>query len=298
VDKRYAKKLAKHINHLGELDPIIVIRLGEQWVCVDGHHRLQGYKIEKWSGTIKCEWFKGTAWEAADHSLHANRGIKLEISPTDRLENAWKRVVIGRDSKSRIIELCGVGDGTVAKMRRAKKAFTDGPQAKELQKELGSALDNATWWKTSLVWRGYDKKQIDEEGRAAGLAKILRSRLEDRLSKDPRVTARALIIYDPDLLHPLTKELLAMKETDDAETSSELAKIQMELERREAVSDDDLRQKQIALEQSRAVCDALISDIRTELQARGAIPKSELIWEKWRHEDAAKREQENATEQE
>jgi hypothetical protein len=32
---------------------------------------------------------------------------------------------------------------------------------------------------------------------------------------------------------------------------------------------------------------------------RGALPKSELIWEKWQLEDAtAKREQENATEEE
>ena len=297
VDKQYAKKLAKHIRHIGELDPIIVVRLGEQWVCVDGHHRLEGYKIQRWSEKIKCEWFKGTAWDAADLSLHANRGIKLEIPTTDRLENAWKRVVIRRDSKSRIIELCGVSDGTIGKMRRVMKAFTDGPEAKELQKELGCALKDATWFKVSLVWRGFDKKQIDENERAAGLAKTLRSRMDDRLSRDPKVTAKALMLYDPDLLHPLTKELLAIDGNEDADTSPELAKIQTELDRRETVSDDDLRKKQIVLEQNRARCDALITGIKTELQTRGAVPKSELTYQKWILEDAAKkREQENTTE--
>jgi hypothetical protein len=293
VDKWHAKKLAKHINHVGELDPIVVIRLGDQWVCVDGHHRLEGYKIEKWSGTIKCEWFKGTAWEAANHSLRANTAIKLEIPPTDRFENAWKRVLIGRDSKKEIKELCGVSDGMIAKMRRVQKAFTDGPEAKELRAKLGGPLNGTSWWKANLVWSGFDKKQIDRQGLAAGLAKTLRSRLEDRLSKDPKVTATALMIYDPDLFHPLTNEMLAIKENYGADTSSELAKLQMEIDRRETVSDDNLRKKRLVLEEMRAKCDALIGEIKTELQMRGALPKSELIWEKWQLEDAARREQEN-----
>jgi hypothetical protein len=281
VDKWYAKKLAKHINHVGELDPIIVIRLREQWVCVDGHHRLEGYKIQEWSGTIKCAWFKGTAWDAADLSLHANRGIRLEISPTDRFENAWKRVLIGRDSKSKIKELCGVSDGMIAKMRKAMK---------ELQNKLGNGLNNTTWFKASLLWKGLDKKQISEEERAAGLAKTLRSRMDDRLSREPKVTAKALMLYDLDLLHPLSKELLQLtttrSEDDDKDINAELDEILAQIERREDVSDEALREELIKHEEKHAKREAIIREIKRELQARGAVSKSDLMWEKWQLEDA------------
>src|SRR5882762_8008040 len=66
TDKQYVKKLAGEIETAGELDPILVIRLGEAWVCVDGHHRVRAYQRAEWEGTIKCEWFGGSVREAVD----------------------------------------------------------------------------------------------------------------------------------------------------------------------------------------------------------------------------------------
>jgi hypothetical protein len=209
VDTHHAKKLAKHIGYVGELDPIIVVRLGADWVCVDGHHRLDAYRRQKWNRAIKCEWFKGSVWEAVDTSLRTNSSVKLEIPLEDRYENAWKRVVLGRGSKREIVDLCHVGEGTVAKMRRAKAAFEEGPMAGKLLDELGCPLREASWSKVHRVYLNIaSTDDADHEAEAAAkLAKAMRARLEGRLSRNPRVTAHALALYDADLVEPLGEAL-------------------------------------------------------------------------------------------
>src|SRR5262245_13543196 len=44
VDPDWVKELARRIGIHGELDPVLVIRLGKEWVCVDGHHRIAAYR--------------------------------------------------------------------------------------------------------------------------------------------------------------------------------------------------------------------------------------------------------------
>src|SRR5262249_27736204 len=43
VDENNVHKLMRLIGTLGELDPIVVVKLGQRWVCVDGHHRVEAY---------------------------------------------------------------------------------------------------------------------------------------------------------------------------------------------------------------------------------------------------------------
>ena len=40
VDPDWVKELARRIGIHGELDAVLVIRLGKHWVCGDGHHRI------------------------------------------------------------------------------------------------------------------------------------------------------------------------------------------------------------------------------------------------------------------
>src|SRR5262249_37387739 len=59
VDPDHVKKLkrAAEITE-GDLDPMLVIKLGKEWVCVDGHHRLAAYGNDR--GDVPCVWFSGT----------------------------------------------------------------------------------------------------------------------------------------------------------------------------------------------------------------------------------------------
>ena len=46
------------------IDPPLVMMIGEQWVCFEGHDRIAAYRTLEPKQTIKCEWFDGTVHEA------------------------------------------------------------------------------------------------------------------------------------------------------------------------------------------------------------------------------------------
>ena len=79
----------------GELRPIVVVRLDNRWVCLDGHHRLTAYVELKWEGTIKANWFAGTVREAVAESRSLNQEDKLEMSLQDNRAAAWQQTVLG-----------------------------------------------------------------------------------------------------------------------------------------------------------------------------------------------------------
>jgi hypothetical protein len=203
VSTPHVKKLAKHMGYKQsqQLDPIVVINLGA-WVCVDGHHRIAAYESRKHKGTINCEWFRGTVRQAIDASVSLNNKVRLEIPLEDRQENAWKRTLLGWGSKSAVGALCGVSEGTVSLMRRVKARYDGGDGAdiaKKFARELGQPLEITSWSKARLTWLGLGGREVDEHAEAGRLARSMRSRMEDRLSRDAMTTARALAIYDPDL---------------------------------------------------------------------------------------------------
>jgi hypothetical protein len=165
--------------------------------------------------------------------MRANSKIKLNMQQEDKFENAWKRVVLGHGSKSEVSKTCGVGETTIAGMRRAVRAFTEGPEAESLLHQLGGRLEGESWWKVRAVWLGWDQKEMGGEerlkARAAALAKGLTSRMEDRLSRYPVVTAMALKLYDADLVEPLIDALI-----DQRKKTKEEQKRQQEVEDRGA----------------------------------------------------------------
>ena len=222
LDMNYVRnKVGREIHIKGELDPVLVIKLGNAWVCVDGHHRLEAYKVNKWKQPITCEWFPGSVRDAVDESIRRNLVVKLEVTQTDRLEEAWRRVVLKWGSKAEIRKLCVVSDGILGKMRRAFAMFTgtDGV-AKKLRQSLGKPLEKARWREVHATYLGIETKEFDEHEAAAKLARSIRSRLHDRLSRKPEVTALALAIYDPTLpekLRPHFEALGEAPQTDDTD---------------------------------------------------------------------------------
>jgi hypothetical protein len=271
TDKQYVKKLAGEIETAGELDPILVIRLGEAWVCVDGHHRVRAYQRAEWEGTIKCEWFGGSVREAVDEGMRRNRTVKLEVHRADRQEQAWKRVLLGWGSKSEIVRLCGVSDGIVALMRRVKALANDHTEDGEaFQRRLGAPITEKSWSLARLAYEGAEQKKIGIEERAGRLARNIRSRLEDRLSEDPEVTARALAIYDPELPGPLTMVLLATRANgSDKDVSNPAA---AELERRRQLLTTDLERQRTWLAEG-------LKQVEEELARRESVSDSDLVWD-------------------
>jgi hypothetical protein len=226
LDKQFVKKLEREVRIRGELEPLLVIKLGSHWVIVDGHHRLEAYKNLKWLEPLICVWFAGSVQEAVDESVRRNSVIKLPMDQPDKFEQAWKRTVLSWpwgggsswSSKSQVVTLCGVADGTVAKMRRiVSRYYENSAASKLLHERLGRPIAEVGWGRAHAAWLNLEDKDVDEQAKAAKLARAIRSRLEDQLSRDPEVTAKALAIYDPDLPGPLQHCLLAEIAEQEAE---------------------------------------------------------------------------------
>jgi hypothetical protein len=226
TDKAYVGKLQRRIDTVGELDPLLVIKVkhkeeelenpysddGEThtterlvWVCIEGHHRLQAYHKNKYKEPIKCEWFDGTVREAMDESLRRNIALKLPVPLADRQEEAWRRVLMEDYSKKHIKQTCGVAEGTVSLMRRVKARYEDRSRRANADKEFRATIQASgglaacAWWAVHLAHRSATTEQRTLEQKAQSFAKVLRTKLTDRLSKDAWVTARAIEIRDPDL---------------------------------------------------------------------------------------------------
>jgi hypothetical protein len=283
VDTGHVKKLRKKIGYKGELDPILVIKLGEQWVCVDGHHRLAAYEQEGRDKPIKCEWFKGTVREAYDASMGRNDVAKLEVPKEDRYENAWKRVLLGFGSKKEIVKLCSVGEGTVALMRRVKARYDGNHGAglmKKFRTELGDPLEETHWSKAHLIFLNVEEKEVDKHAEAVKLAKRLRSSVDDRLSFDPAITAKAVEIYDHDLVKPLLRQLQFIVEpwtkATGIYTPGDVAAAKLDLKHREKLTDADLREALVKISDQHEDLEKQADLIEAELQRREVVTTYEL----------------------
>lgn len=274
----HVKKLTRAISIQGELDPILVIKLGKKWVCVDGHHRLAAYKAEKWTKRIKCEWFGGSVRGAVDESVIRNAKDRLNVPHADRLEAAWKRVLLGWGSKAEIVQLCCVGEGTVAQMRRVKERGREqSKRGDALRSNLGFSLNETSWSQAKLAYLGVEPKEIDDELRAVRLSKRMRARLTNLLSRDPKVTARALALYDPELPKGIMsawvvpKTVAAMTDDDDGEGADDAAALS---------GADKVLQRDMKTYRER------IAAIETELarRASGGTP-SDHAWDDWVRKD-------------
>jgi hypothetical protein len=180
------------------LDPILVTAIGARFYVVDGHHRLLAYQTAEWKPPVPVEHYEGTVEEARDEALRLNIKNKLPMTKQDKFEAAWRLVKEGNRlySKSRIVQMTTVSDGTVATMRRI---FKDYPQSKD-----------ASWreaqrhqWEQQQGGHDYDDW---EQQMAIKMAKQIAHNVGPNLVQRPEITALALEMLHPDLPRKLIRE--------------------------------------------------------------------------------------------
>jgi hypothetical protein len=183
--------------------------------------------LESWARSSR--YTRARSSESADESLRRNEKTHLEIDQGDKAEEAWKRTLLGWGSKAQVVGLTGCGEGTVAKMRRVIKWHQDQvtgkhrtPMGEKLYSALGADLRVHPWNKVNGVTLDLTPKEWDMNDAAAKLAKNLYTRMTDKLSEDPEVTARALWLYDRDMC-PKLIEALRERLRSDAEEERDLA---------------------------------------------------------------------------
>ena len=193
--------LAKATQNTGALDPILVLPVADKYYVIDGHHRLAAYITAKWRGTIPAMVFSGSLDEAIREALRSNNKNKLSMTTKDRIEAAWSFVKKGKpgawpDSISDTQELCGVGKGTVNRMRDAWTELLNGQYG-----NVGE-LKDLSWRQAQAKLKGTGTQTFDEdswlEERVQNLANDI-ERAKLHLSKNPEITALALERLDPGL---------------------------------------------------------------------------------------------------
>jgi hypothetical protein len=234
LDTKHVNNLKTRIERKGELDPVLVVKLGSAWIVVDGHHRLAAYRKLEHTNPIKCEWFAGTAREAMDAGLRRNEKTHKEVDQADKAEQAWVRTLLDYDgknwstSKRGMVETTGCGEGSVAHMRRVVKwhhrhgtGKESTPMGERLCAALGFDLSVHSWNRVKEeAVGGFTPQQWNEKEAAQRLSRNLDKRMPILRSTDPEVTAQALWLYDQDMCLALVD---ALQRRIEKETKGEQA---------------------------------------------------------------------------
>jgi hypothetical protein len=208
VDPKHVKKLGKRIGNQGELGPVVVVKLRDRWVCVDGHHRLGAYADQEWEGTIRVNWFAGTVREAVAESRNLNNVDKLEMSRQDNYATAWQRTVLGWGSAAEVSRETNVSRRLAASMRAVREAYNKNDEISARMRGALGRLEDSSWQAARAAYLGLKAgPERTLQDKAATLAKQLTKKMTDFLSRDPEVTALALKLYDRELPQPLASAL-------------------------------------------------------------------------------------------
>jgi ParB-like chromosome segregation protein Spo0J len=211
-------------DHL--LDAVTVWWSGKRWLVIDGHHRLVAYqrlakdkdKPVKVS-TLPVEVFSGSLQQAITEATSRNSKDKLNMTHKEKLERAWKLVVMDHPnppamSRAEIAKATNVSERSISNMR-AELARVTSSEPEKNPLEL-------TW---DEVKQGV-KPPLDPEERwlekqAADYARRLAKTFGVKLAKNPTLSARAIELYSTNLPKRLVEcwreEAVAFAREVDAE---------------------------------------------------------------------------------
>lgn len=192
-DERHTKELARTLKQVEDLDPIQIIPIGNSFVVLDGHHRIEAYREAK-RKDAPVVYFVGNPKEALLEAGAENIKDRLAVTPAEKTQRAWQLVISGLGySKSQVIKATQAADGTVAEMRRVLKWF-----------EAQDAEPSDSWslarWKfkqgdVNQQQPDFDREAILEE-KANKVSLALRKRFHRfRTDEDAMIFARGITGY-------------------------------------------------------------------------------------------------------
>lgn len=199
-----------------ELDAVTVWWDGRGWTCIDGHHRLEAYRksgAEPWQ-EIPVQVFTGGLEEAIAQAARGNTRAKLTMSTSERTRAAWRLTCTTSLSKAEVVEACGVGDGTVARMRRACKTLLDAGTA--------SPCD-LSWWEAQAKVKGQELPEREEmsdddkQAKAEEWALAIRKSLPRGFENQVDILALTLETLSPRIPQRLQEEWWATEGEEELE---------------------------------------------------------------------------------
>jgi len=211
-DERHVEDLKRAIKQHGALDPVLVLPIDSTHIVIDGHHRLEAYRLSGRVDEIPVWYFDGAIRDAVLEAGRVNSKAQLPMTTQERMNYAWRLVRFSGFTRKEITQAASVSDGQVSIMRRAAKA-------------LGEDADSyPRWLEASHVWKGSSREDFtaDEmenwmEAQAQDYADRLSKTFGRKLSNNPELAARALAVHlgrrTADVLHEL-REFVSEDEAD------------------------------------------------------------------------------------
>lgn len=140
------------------LDPIEVWLnpKGGKLVVIDGHHRLEAHRAVRGKQPINVIVHRCSRKQARLLAIQANSKARLAMSNDERLNAAWALDAEGGYSKAELVKYTGVGDGTIAKMRR------HADQIRKMEQSLPS-----TWKEAMRIVSQWEPNEMSEDEREA-----------------------------------------------------------------------------------------------------------------------------------
>lgn len=206
---------------------------------IDGHHRIDAYRQVGIRVAVPVTVFDGTLDEAMAHSAASNSKDKLPMSMNDKMNSAWRLVVLTNWSKVKIMGPTGVSKGTIDNMRLAKAKLLEAREGEETEGELAfthEGLSEMTWKVAKFEASGreldpnYDPDEAARK-RAGEIAQRLTRAIKDKMFQDTEAFALALLMIDsrlPGMMMETNAWDEALRETvsalrDDYAPAAELA---------------------------------------------------------------------------
>ena len=158
VDPHHVETLSAVLSHGNPLDRLSLWRDPEskELVVIDGHHRLEAYRQARWREPIPVSIYTCDIDHARLIALRENGKTRLPLTNEERMDAAWMLVSLNSSeySKRVIVRTTGVGDGTVANMRRTRKAL--------LKKDAEAGLPDH-WWQAMARLKEREQREYTEE---------------------------------------------------------------------------------------------------------------------------------------
>jgi ParB-like chromosome segregation protein Spo0J len=221
AEERHMGELMRALEQGRELEPILVMTIGDKLYVVDGHHRVAAYAALK-RKTVPVVHFNGGLEDAWLKSLDANIRDKLPITREDKYEAAYTLVKhkVRRDLNMTWEEI-------------ARRATVSERLIYRMQRELKKALEEYEYAKSALAkndddtelpedpyrlsWKESLRTQRDKAGEyepgeefrnehARKMADQIMSKVRMNLTANPDITAMALRMISEQLPRALIEE--------------------------------------------------------------------------------------------
>ncbi|MDQ0313657.1 ParB N-terminal domain-containing protein [Amorphus orientalis] len=179
------------------LDPILVKRLEDQWVCIDGHHRLAAY--EK-AGVTRApvQAFEGSVDDALRAAARENTKAKLSFTKRDRMNLAWRMTTQRVGSKREVSQEAGISTSQVGKMRKMREdieAVGEKPERMTYREAMSFLSDTSA-----------DRDEGWEDRQIADFERRLSKEFGKSLHKNASLFATALGNFSPSAVRAIVQD--------------------------------------------------------------------------------------------